>query len=100
MVLEWLALMPFGAMRSNIQAGLGDKLADQHLSTVILKPLKAVDTTVCNAHTVSATTAAALPRAAAATHACTRSSLVYCVYSDTAVVDAYATRMLLLRSCS
>jgi hypothetical protein len=38
MVLEWLALMPFGAMRSNIQAGLGDKLADQHLSTVSLKP--------------------------------------------------------------
>jgi hypothetical protein len=37
MVLEWLALMPFGAMRSNIQAGLGDKLADQHLSTVSLK---------------------------------------------------------------
>ena len=36
MVLEWLALRPFGAMRSDIQQQLGDKLADQHLSTVML----------------------------------------------------------------
>ncbi|KAG5185668.1 fructosamine 3 kinase related protein [Tribonema minus] len=34
MVLEWLDLKPFGAMRSDVQSGLGDKLADLHLSRV------------------------------------------------------------------
>lgn len=34
MVLDWLKLLPFGAMRSDIQKGLGDKLADLHLSKV------------------------------------------------------------------
>jgi fructosamine-3-kinase len=33
MILEWMDLQPFGAMRSDVQKALGDQLADMHLSS-------------------------------------------------------------------